>query len=154
MPYTFGAKSEKNLEGVIPSLVTLARRALELTDQDFGIVDGVREQAEQAALVAAGASRTMHSKHRRQDDGFGHAIDAAPYIAGRTRYDMNACCHVAAAMREAAIEQGLAVTWGGVWDRDLRSLPAGADGMRRAVAEYEVRHPGRDFIDGPHFQIR
>lgn len=41
------------------------------------IVESVRTLAEQEAKVAAGVSRTLRSKHRRQADGFAHAVDMA-----------------------------------------------------------------------------
>jgi peptidoglycan L-alanyl-D-glutamate endopeptidase CwlK len=132
----------------------VVERAIVLTAQDFAVHDGVREQAEQAALVAAGASRTMNSKHKRQSDGYGHAVDLVPFIAGRSRWDWPGCYRVAVAMRAAAIEAGLALTWGGVWDRDLRDLPADPDGMAAAVAGYQQRKGGHGFVDGPHFELR
>ena len=154
MTYALGSASRAQLVGVHPRLVAVVERVIVLTVQDFAVHDGVREQAEQAALVAAGVSRTLDSKHKRQSDGYGHAVDLVPYIAGRLRWDWPGCYRVAVAMRAAAIEAGLALTWGGVWDRDLRDLPATAEGMEAAVAGYHVRRGGHGFVDGPHFEMR
>lgn len=154
MAFVLGAASRAQLVGVHPSLVAVVTRAIALTAQDFAVHDGVREQTEQAALVAAGASRTLHSKHLRQADGFGHSVDLVPFIAGRLRWDWAGCYRVAVAVRAAAIEAGLPVTWGGVWDRDLRDLPDTAEGMAGAVGGYHVRRGGHGFVDGPHFELR
>jgi peptidoglycan L-alanyl-D-glutamate endopeptidase CwlK len=51
------------------------------------------------------------------------------------------------------MEQGVSLTWGGVWDRRLNDLPADADGIEAAVKAYCARHPGPDFIDGPHYEL-
>lgn len=154
MTFTLSAASRATLVGVHPRLVAVVERAIVLSAQDFAVHDGLREPSEQAALVAAGVSRTMHSKHVRHADGYGHAVDLVPFIAGRLRWDWPGCYRVAMAMRAAAIEAGLPVTWGGVWDRDLRDLPADPDGMEAAVAGYQQRKGGRGFVDGPHFEIR
>lgn len=157
MPYVLGASSRAQLAGVHPRLVAVVERAIVLTAQDFGVHDGVRTEAEQRELVARGASRTMDSNHRVQADGYGHAVDLVPYIAGRLRWEWPAIYHIAAAVRAAAVEQGTALTWGGVWDADLRTLPATEDGLRRAVEGYVARRKaaGRSaFIDGPHYELR
>ena len=60
---------------------------------------------------------------------------------------------IAAAMRGAALIRGVVLTWGGVWDRRLNYLPATAAGLKAAVEAYKVRHPGVDFLDGPHFEL-
>ena len=154
MTFTLSAASRATLVGVHPALAAVAVRALALSSQDFAVHDGLREPSEQAALVAAGVSRTMNSKHVRQADGYGHAVDLVPVIAGRLRWDWLGCYRVAVAMRAAAVEAGLPVTWGGVWDRDLRDLQADPDGMAAAVAGYQQRKGGHGFVDGPHFELR
>ena len=57
--YQFSGRSEKHLIGVHPDLVRVARRALELSEVDFGISEGLRTLARQKQLVAAGASQTL-----------------------------------------------------------------------------------------------
>lgn len=157
MPFTLSPKSRAQLQGVHPELVAIVERAIVLTVQDFAVTDGVRSESEQCALVESGASRTMASKHRVQADTYGHAVDLVPYIAGRVRWEWPPIYRVAAAVRAAAVERDVALTWGGVWDRDLRTLPADAAGLERAVAEYAARRKaaGRSaFLDGPHYELR
>ena len=56
-------------------------------------------------------------------------------------------------MRAAAVQKGVRIRWGGVWDRCLNDLPADPAGLEEAVKAYCARHPGPDFIDGPHFEL-
>lgn len=38
--FKFSSRSEKNLQGVNPDLVKVTRRALEISEVDFGITEG------------------------------------------------------------------------------------------------------------------
>lgn len=38
--FVFSTRSEKNMQGVHPDLVKVTRRALELTDVDFMVIEG------------------------------------------------------------------------------------------------------------------
>ncbi len=156
--YKLGAKSLANLDGVHPVLVKVVKRAIEITKQDFNVHDGLRTLADQRALVARKASRTMNSKHLPQADGFGHAVDLVPFINGQLRWEWEPIYVIAAAVRQAAEEQGVAsrIVWGGVWDRSFDRIAATPTAMRQAVNAYVDRRraAGRSaFIDGPHFQL-
>lgn len=106
----FSPKSEERLQGLHPDLVKVLRRALEITKVDFAVVEGRRTVARQEALVAAGASKTMNSRHLT-----GHAVDIAPIIAGQVRWDWPPFHDLAEAMKRAAGELGVALVWGGDW---------------------------------------
>lgn len=110
MSFTFGAKSLAKLEGVHPDLVRVLKRAIKLTPVDFSVVEGVRTRKRQAELFAAGASKTMNSRHLT-----GHAVDIAPYVAGSIRWDWPLFHQIAPAMKRAAQELGVPVVWGGDW---------------------------------------
>lgn len=162
MPYVLGAKSQQNLVGVHPVLAMIVRRAIQLTEQDFAVHEGVRSLARQRKLVAAGASKTLNSMHIPMQDKltgtitlYGHAVDLVPYIAGQLRWEWEPCYRIACAMDAAAHEQGHAekLCWGGVWDRYMSGYGGDANKIRGAVADYVKRHPGPDFLDGPHYQL-
>lgn len=153
MTFLLGVKSIQRLQGAHPKLEAVVRMAIKRTSQDFTVQEGLRSSARQKILVASGASKTLNSKHLEQPDGFGHAVDLVPWIDGTARWEWGPIYHIASAVREAAIMLGTPVRWGGVWDRRLNDLPAGADGLKAAVAEYVARHPGPDFLDGPHFEL-
>ena len=153
--FQFGRRSESELAGVIPVMVNVAHEALSLSTQDFMIFDGLRTNEEQHQLLKAGMTKTLQSKHLRQRDGFSHAFDAVPVVNGIPKWDWNLIYPVAHAVWRAAMDFGVAdrITWGGAWDRRLSDFrDATADDFKRYVAEYQSRHKGRDFIDGPHFQ--
>ena len=151
MSYRFGARSEENLAGVKPDLVLVARRALALSPIDFSVHDGVRTLAEQMALVASGASKTLDSYHLTGD-----AVDLVPYVNGRLRWEHPLCNQVARAVQQAAGELGVRLVWGRVWDMELVELdPDDFDGERLAyVRRYQGAHGLKKLPldDGPHFQ--
>ena len=64
----------------------------------------------QRELVAAGASKTMKSRHLT-----GHAIDFAPIIAGEVTWKWPPFIVLAAMFKKAAAELGIAIVWGGDW---------------------------------------
>ena len=62
--------SLKNLQGVHPQLVAVVQRAIQVTTQDFSVLQSVRTQAEQDEKYAQGRTKpgpvvtwTRHSKH-------------------------------------------------------------------------------------------
>ena len=73
--FVFSKASEDNLKGVKPQLVKVIRRALELTDVDFGVREGLRSVEQQRLNVAKGVSQTMNSKHLTGD-----AVDLYPSV--------------------------------------------------------------------------
>lgn len=151
--YVLGRRSLSELDGVHPKLVSVVKRAIEITKQDFSVHDGLRTIDEQKSLVARGASKTMNSRHLRQSDGYGHAVDLVPYINGKLRWEWPAIYPIALAMSISSQEHDLPVVWGGVWDRRLSELGSTELEIKNSVHEYCLRHPGPDFIDGPHYQI-
>lgn len=152
-----GAQSEAHLVGVHPSLVKVVRRAIVITAVDFKVIEGVR--SDERALINWGKGRTaadlmakgflakyaqpnlakvtwlknpLATQHRKQPDGFGHAVDLlpAPYD-WKAEAPFNA---VAEAMLAAAHELGVHIRWGADWDED---------GVHRERGE----------TDSPHFEL-
>ena len=117
MNYHFSARSRRALEGVHPDLVAVAEAALALSPVDFMVTEGLRSPARQAALVKAGASRTLNSRHLT-----GHAVDVAAVIDGLVRWDWPLYPRIAAAFKAAALELRTPIVWGGDWPR-LRDGP-------------------------------
>lgn len=153
MTYVLGVKSMDHLSGVHPNLVKVVERAITLSDQDFGVYEGLRTLATQQEYMKRGVTRTLASKHLKQGDGFGHAVDLVPFVAGSFRWEWGSMYPIAAAMRIAAQEVGVPLRWGGAWDMPLLQISASPEGMKAAVAAYCARHPGPDFIDGPHYEL-
>lgn len=153
------AKSRSRLEGVHPDLKRVVERAALLADAslDFTVLEGVRSREQMmvnygkgrtAAQLAAkgipakfaqpGAAKVtwlndpFASNHRVQKDGFGWAVDLAPWPIdwsdGR-RFEKLALLM----FRAAAIEK-VHIRWGRDWDEDGR---------------YEEKGE----TDGPHFEL-
>ena len=115
------ARALKSLHGVHPDLVKIVWRAAQLSPVEFTVTEGLRTPARQKKLVEAGASRTLNSRHLT-----GHAVDLAARVAGQIRWDWPLYHQLAVAMKRAAAELHLPLTWGGDWKR---------------------------FRDGPHFEL-
>lgn len=108
--FRLGATSLARLKGVHPDLVRVVKRAIELTKQDFTVLEGLRTKERQKQLVAKGASKTMNSYHIT-----GHAVDIAPIVNGQVSWDWKYYYPVRDAMKAAAKELGVKVEWGGDW---------------------------------------
>lgn len=110
MTYKLGTLSLSRLNGVHPDLVRVVKRAIEITDVDFTVLEGLRSLDRQKTLVASGASKTMNSRHLT-----GHAVDLAPVVDGKVSWDWPLYHRIAKAMKQAAKELGVPVEWGGDW---------------------------------------
>ena len=119
--FRLGERSIRRLEGVHPDLVRVVERAIQLTPVDFTVLEGVRALTEQKRLLAIGATKTLNSRHLT-----GHAVDIAPFVDGKVRWDWPLFHRIAPAMDAAAAELNIPIEWGGRW---------------------------RTFKDGPHWQL-
>ena len=106
--YKLGQRSLDNLKGVHPDLVKVVKRAIEITEQDFTVIEGTRTVARQRELVRQGASKTMNSRHLT-----GHAVDIAPWPIS---WDWQRFYPIADAMKQAAKELDVEIEWGGDWE--------------------------------------
>lgn len=112
MSYKLGKRSMDNLIGVNADLAKVVKRAIELTAQDFTVIDGLRTKTEQRKLVARGVSRTMNSRHLT-----GHAVDIIPFPIPQDwkEYQLEQWMEIARAMKQAAKELKVSLEWGGDW---------------------------------------
>jgi len=156
MSYQFGTRSLLHLEGCHPTLREVAMASITESLVDFGIYEGVRTAERQAEYLRRGVTKTRNSKHLKQPDGFSHAFDAVPWISGSYGWEWEPIYQIAATIDRVATRLGVAgkIRWGGIWDRTLADYGTGAAvSMKDAIAAYVNRHPGPDFIDGPHFEL-
>lgn len=110
MTYKLGLRSRQNLSGVHPDLVAVVERAIQITKQDFMVIEGIRNIDRQRQLVKAGASKTLNSRHLT-----GHAVDLCPYPVDWN--DLGKFKAISEAVLEAAKELGIDVEWGGDWKK-------------------------------------
>ena len=96
MSYVLGSRSLNNLKGVNTELVEVVKRAIEITKQDFTVIEGLRSMSRQRQLKAEGFSETLNSRHLT-----GHAVDLVPYPVS---WDWEYFYPIADAMKAAAEE--------------------------------------------------
>lgn len=117
MSFRLSQRSRARLQGVHPDLIAVVEAAILRTPVDFMVTEGRRDPVRQVALVRAGASRTLNSRHLT-----GHAVDVAALVEGQVRWDWPLYGRIAGAFKAAATDLGIPLTWGGDWTR-LRDGP-------------------------------
>ena len=110
MTFRFSERSLSKLDGVHEDLVKVVKRALELSEIDFAVTEGLRTKKRQEELVKAGASKTMRSRHLT-----GHAVDLAAVVGSEIRWDWPLYQKIAEAVKKAAKELNVPIEWGGDW---------------------------------------
>lgn len=145
--FKLGKRSKRELAGVHEDLVQLVEIAIQLTNVDFTVLDGLRTREEQAELVRTGASETMNSRHLT-----GHAVDLVPYINRKVRWEWEPIFHVAEAMQYAANEKEIPVVWGGAWS-ELLNGPVSPKALQKRYIELRQSQGRKPFLDGPHFEL-
>ena len=134
MGFKLGKTSLDRLKGVDETLVNVVKRAIEISEVDFTVMEGVRTLERQRELYAQGRTApgkivtwTMKSRHIE-----GKAVDLVPYPLDWN--DLEKFNKIKDAMFQAAREQDVNLRWGADWD---------GDGKYREKGEY----------DSPHFEI-
>lgn len=142
MAITLGNRSLDRLEGVHPDMVKVVKRAAELAyaDSDFTVLEGVRSKEQMcvnfgkgrtvAECLAKGVpakysepskakvtwlSNPFNSMHRLFPDGFGHAVDLAPYPIDWN--DFGRFRDLVLLMKQAAVSCGVHIVCGADWTR-------------------------------------
>ena len=110
MSYKLGTRSLQNLSGVHPDLVAVVKLAIKITEQDFTVIEGIRNINRQRQLLKAGKSTTMNSRHIT-----GHAVDMVPWPVDWN--DLKRFEVMSEAMKQAAEELDIPIVWGGDWKR-------------------------------------
>ncbi|WP_028025576.1 M15 family metallopeptidase [Enterovibrio calviensis] len=113
--FYLSSRSKNRMSGVHTDLVRVVERAIQLTQFDFGITSGVRTAEEQNALFKKKASQLDgYSKKSRHQTG--HAIDFVVYDEnGKVTWGFSYYTQVSLAFKQAALELGIAIKWGGDW---------------------------------------
>lgn len=152
MSFVLSQRSLNNLDGVDERLVKIVKRAIQITEQDFVVIEGVRSREQ--CMINYGKGRTVAQcsahgipAHYAQPNmskvtwlrnpfaskhTVGRAVDICPYPVDWN--DTKKFDAIAKAMLQAGKELGVKVRWGADWDND---------GNYREKGEY----------DSPHFEI-
>lgn len=110
MAFYLSVSSKQKLAGVNPDLVRVVQRAIQITEIDFRVTEGLRSYERQVALVKAGASKTLKSRHLT-----GHAVDLVALVNNEARWDWPLYSKLADAMKKSAEELGVKIVWGRDW---------------------------------------
>ena len=108
MAYRLSNRSLQSLSGVHPDLVAVVKLAITITEQDFTVIEGIRNINRQRELYKAGKSTTMNSRHIT-----GHAVDMVPWPVDWE--DIERFEIMAEAMKLAAEQLDIPIVWGGDW---------------------------------------
>lgn len=114
--YKLSKRSLGKLHGVHPDLVRVVKMAIEITEVDFSVTEGLRSLDRQHQLYSEGHSKTLNSRHLT-----GHAVDLMAWVDGGGSWDWPYYHKIAEAMKSAAEELGVELVWGGDW----KSFPDG-----------------------------
>lgn len=145
--FVLSERSLKNLVGVKDDLVRVVKRAIELTDTDFAVIEGLRTKERQTELLKQGKTQTMNSRHLT-----GHAVDLVAIVNGQVSWDFNHYYSIAGAMSKAATELGVKVRWGGAWTVITNKNGTPQDWVR-AYKNERAKLGKKPFLDGPHFEL-
>lgn len=132
--FRLSQRSKDRLLGVDSRLVAVVHRAIQISEVDFSVLEGLRTVERQRELYAQGRTTpgkivtwTMKSKHID-----GKAVDLVPYPLdwnNLAKFDL-----IAEAMKAAANELGVNIRWGADWNQN---------GKPREKGE----------TDSPHFEV-
>jgi len=109
---TLGSRSVMRLKGVHPDLVKVVQHAIEISEVDFTVLEGLRTIERQQALVKAGASQTLKSRHLT-----GHAVDLGAWVDDQVDWSWPLYSKIAKAMETASKQVGVPIEWGGNWTK-------------------------------------
>ena len=149
MSFNLSKRSLDKMNGVDDRLVEVVKKAIKLTNVDFGVTYGLRTREEQAELVAQGRSQTMKSKHLD-----GRAVDLVAYFGSDISWELNIYDDICDAMAQAAREEGVAIKWGAAWSEgDIRDYGGSAEDSMNSYIDLRRSQGRRPFIDAPHFEM-
>lgn len=110
MPFSLSQRSLDNLHGVHPDLVSVVKEAIENSELDFAVIDGLRTLEEEKAMVAKGASTTLRSRHLT-----GHAVDIAIFIGRKLTWEPKFYKQISKTFKIAAQDLNVPIIFGGDW---------------------------------------
>ena len=123
-------RSIDNMKGLHPDLIRVLNRALQTSPSTFVVTEGLRTLERQKELLRIGASKTLKSRHLKQADGYGHAFDFYAMVDinndGKVSFEemsnTRLMIPIADAIKAAAKQEKVAVTYGGDW-RKFKDYP-------------------------------
>lgn len=108
MSFKLSQRSLDRLKGVDEDLVSVVKRAIEITTVDFAVIEGLRTPERQKELMEKGFSQTLLSKHL-----VGRAVDLGAWVDNTVSWEKAPYLEIAKAMKQAAKELNVSIRWGG-----------------------------------------
>lgn len=108
MTFSLSQKSLDTMNGVKDPLVNVVKRAIQISEIDFKVLEGVRTLERQKELLARKVTQTLNSKHLTGD-----AVDLGALKNGEITWDKASYATIAKAMKQAAKELNVNIRWGG-----------------------------------------
>jgi peptidoglycan L-alanyl-D-glutamate endopeptidase CwlK len=108
MTFSLSQKSIDTMNGVKDPLVNVVKRAIQISEIDFKVLEGVRTLERQKELYARKVTQTLNSKHLTGD-----AVDLGALRDGQITWDKQSYATIAKAMKQAAKELQVNIRWGG-----------------------------------------
>jgi|TARA_R110002126_G_scaffold78530_2_gene195460 hypothetical protein len=147
--FKLSGRSLERLVGVDMFLSSVMKTAIDMTEIDFGVGEGVRSKERQISLVAAGKSQTLNSKHLE-----GKAVDLLAYKGSWLSWEHEDFDKIADAIRQAAIQHEVPVRWGGAWTvSDIRQWEGPMHDARMSYIDTRKAENRVPFVDSPHFEV-
>lgn len=148
MSFKLSQRSLNRLKGLDQDLIDVVQRAINITEIDFGVSEGLRTLERQKELVEKGASQTLKSKHLS-----GKAVDLVAYIGPRVSWELKVYDDIADAMRQAAKELDVTLRWGAAWHKNLTDTDMPSEDLMNEYIDLRRSQNRRPFIDAPHFEL-
>jgi len=148
MSFKLSQRSLDRLKGLDQDLIDVVQRAIDITEIDFGVSEGLRTLERQKELVEKGASQTLKSKHLS-----GKAVDLVAYIGPRVSWELKVYDDIADAMRQAAKELDVTLRWGAAWHKNLTDTDMPSEDLMNEYIDLRRSQNRRPFIDAPHFEL-
>lgn len=148
--YNLSERSLRNLKGVDARLVDVVHRAIEITEVDFAVIEGLRTPEKQLEYYRKGASQIAVGGTHVQ----GRAVDLMAYMDGRGSWEIALYDNIADAMKQAARDAGVGIRWGGAWHiPDITQWEGAMEEAYNGYIDWCRSRGKRPFIDGPHFEL-
>jgi peptidoglycan L-alanyl-D-glutamate endopeptidase CwlK len=148
--YNLSERSLKSLKGVDPRLVDIVHRAIEITEVDFAVIEGLRTPEKQLEYYKKGASQIAVGGTHVQ----GRAVDLMAYMDSRASWEISLYDNIADAMKQAARDAGVGIRWGAAWHiPDITQWEGTMEEAYNGYIDWCRSKGKRPFIDGPHFEL-
>ena len=106
--FKLSKKSLDVLSTVHVDLQQIVKKAITISEIDFGVTEGIRTISQQMTYVKKGVSKTYNSYHLH-----GHAIDLFAWVDNKVNWSPKYYHKINTAMQSAANDLNIKLTWGG-----------------------------------------